>query len=397
MHTKSSLPIAAVVLLLAAAPAWAVVVEFEALDRTGEPLPGATVRIGETEGVTDDDGRVVLDVDAEPGDRVRVVVIEDGEAVFDQPVEVRPGELIPLMTRVDGGRVPVRQVPRDPYLGAGGRRMWIWGSYGRDEASVPKLDAQSFDIVTTFDGVVVPDQTTSGSLSREQIDSANRSEEKRHEIPVAYVVELDLGLPAPPSFGAGWRFLPTLSLELGQADVEFRSRSLVDDAQATFKGDGLIYGGGLRGTLFGPGGDWFTTVGYQTVRSEKIDMTRSPGLQSSLPTGIEAVEDRVRYRAQSDSLRLTFGRNFRNVTPWAGVREVRFHSDLDVDLRIRAVGVPAEQSQSARNEYEEDLTLGVAGLDFHFRLSGTDLTVRAEGSTDGSFSIGVGIGFLEPL
>jgi hypothetical protein len=378
---------------------------------TGEPLPGATVRIGETEGVTDDDGRVVLDVDAEPGDRVRVVVIDGGEAVFDQPVEVRPGALIPLTTRAE---VPVPLVLGDPYLGAGGRGadgrrslVWVWG-WGSGESIDPKLDAQSFDIVTTFDGVVVPDQTTSGSLSREQIRTANQSEEKLHK-DRGYGVSLEFGRHsignarervAREVAGKRWRFFPAVSVGLGQADFEFRSRSLVDDAQATFKGDGLIYGGGLRGTLFGPGGDWFTTVGYQIVRSEEIDVTRSPGLQSSLPTGIEAVEDRGRYRAQSDSLVLTFGRNFRNVTPWAGVRGVRFHSDLDVDLRIRAVGVPAEQSQSARNEYEEDLTLGVAGLDFHFRLSGTDLTVRAEGSTDGdnsSFAIGVGFGFLEPL
>jgi hypothetical protein len=153
-----------------------------------------------------------------------------------------------------------------------------------------------------------------------------------------------------------------------------------------------MYGAGIRGVLYPCARcSWFGTAGYEHARTDDIEMTRNPGLQAFLPAGLVAAGDRVEYRAESDSIRLTFGRAFRRVAPWAGVRGVRFRGELDIDLLIRTTGLPAEQSQAAVNRYEEDLVEAIAGFDVRIPRN---LVLRAEGSTDGdSYRLAAGIGF----
>ena len=419
-------------LLFFAFPALAVVVSFEATDASGKPLPTATIQIGELVALTGDDGKATIEVAAEPGEKREIVVTFGGEVVFDAMVELRADATVRLTTSAQPGSVSGD--PSDIFADgfeSGDPAAWklttVSGMYSTERIE-PHLGAQSFEVVTRLNGEVVPDQSQSGSLSPSEVEDANGREDKRHEVPVAVGVKVEFPLPpiggarratgvavpaangdrrshaerfatasaAPGSaIGRGsWQLRPYLSFGASQADVEFRSLDLEADTAATFAGDGLLLSAGIRGVIL-PCADcrWFGTVGYERAWTETIDMVRTPGLQASVPQGINAVEDRVSYRAESDSVRATIGRSLRRSAPWVGVRATSWRADLDIDLLLQAAGLPAEQAQSARNEYEEDLIEAIAGVDV--RLSGSGLVLRVEGSTDGdnhSLLAGFGVG-----
>ena len=439
MRRKLAVAIAAAVTLWAG-EAWAVVVSFEATTASGEPLPGATIRIGDQSAVTEPDGTASIDVAAEPGDEVEVVVLYGGSVVFEDRVEIGAGNAVPLPTRARPRFGGADDFVFPDGFESGDTSSWgpmLAGTYSTERID-PQLGAQTSEVVTRVNGTVVPGQSQNGSLTTGELADANANESKRHSIPASYGVRLTLRLPsfgrpkfatsdprvgrspslapipgafapaglpraahrAPGSAGSaprsgGWRFYPSLSLGVSRADVEFRSQNLADATQATFRGDGVRLTAGVQGVLFPCGGcRWFGTVSYEHARTGEIDVTRNPGLQAFVPDGIEAVEDRVRYQAVSDSFRVTIGRAFELVAPWAGVRGARFRGRLDVDLLLRATGLPAEQSQSARNEYEESLLEAILGIDV--RVPGTSLLLRVEGSGDGdnySFGARVGVGF----
>jgi hypothetical protein len=434
MRRTLAVAIASAVIMLAAADAWAVVVSFEATDASGAPLPGATIRIGDRSGTTGPDGTASIDVAAEPGDEVEVVVFHGGAVVFEGAVDVRQGAPVRVTTRAPSAAGSgVESIIFPDGFESGDTSAWsrltVAGTYSAERVD-PKLGAQTSEVLTRIGGSTVPGGSQSGSLTPNELADANASERKRHEIPSSLGLRLALPLPsfgggrrpslapfagtvfasaeqpspagvdtagpggAAPRAG-GWRFYPSLSVGVSQADVEFRSQNLADGTQATFSGDGLRLIAGVQGVLF-PCGDcrWFGTVSYEHARTGEIDVTRNPGLETVVPAGVEAVEDRVRYRARSDSFRATVGRAFRHVAPWAGVRGARFRGHLDVDLLIRAIGLPAEQSQSARNEYEESLLEAIAGVDVG--IPGTKLMLRVEGSGNGddfTFGARVGVAF----
>jgi hypothetical protein len=415
----------AILAILLAAPAWAVVVSFEATDDSGRPLPGATIQIGDATGVTGGEGIAPIDVSAEPGDRIDVVVVYDERVVFDGSVEVSTDGTVVLATSVPA------TIFKDGFE-SGNTSSWLDASVtGRvsTERVEPQLESQIFEIVTRFGGAVVPEESQSGSLSPSELEEARRTERKRHEIPTSFGVRLDFPLRAfgrgsresrlPAGAGGilaaadarsrvrfarttgsggasersdGWRFYPTLSLGAGQADVEFQSVALADDTRTTFSGDGQLLGAGIRGVLF-PCSDcrWFLTLGYDHARTDDIEMSRNPGLQAFVPDGILVAEDRVEYRARSSAASVTVGRALRRAAPWVGVRAVQWRGELDVDLLLQADGLPAEQSQSARNQFEEDLVEAVVGADV--RSPGSRLVLRIEGSTDGdNYSLAFGVG-----
>lgn len=433
MPHRPRLLIAILAILLLTAPAWAVVVSFEATDTSGEPLPGATIKIGDQETVTGDDGSAPIDVAAEPGDRVAVVVVYDGRIVFEDTVEVPAGGAVKLATSVPPvpSTDPALPIFEDGFE-SGDLADWADISViGRvsTERVEPHLDFQNFEIVTRLDGGVVPEQSRSGSLSPSELEEAKRTERKRHEIPSSFGVRLDFPLRGfgrggresllPAGAGGilaaaearsrvrfatttdsggtsgrpdGWRFYPTLSLGAGQADVEFQSLALADGTRTTFSGDGQTFGAGIRGVLF-PCSDcrWFLSLGYDHVRTDDIEMSRDPGLQASVPEGILVAEDRVEYQARSNAASVTVGRAFRRAAPWVGVRAVQWQGELDIDLLLQADGLPIEQSQSARNRFEEDLVEAVVGADV--RSPSSRLVLRLEGSTDGdNYSLAFGVG-----
>jgi hypothetical protein len=405
--------------LLAALPARAVLVSFEATDDAGQPLPGATVQIGDQEQVTGADGRVEMDVDAEPGDEVVVVVSLGDEPVYDGRAVVRTDRPVELRTRVRGSSgTPGPLAPIfDDGFESGDTSAWtrplVGGTFLADTVE-PRLEAQRFAVTTTVGGSTVPGQTMSGRLTPAEVDRVNADEDKEHRIPVSYGLRIELplrrfptgrrewtgGVPpagvagsggAPP--GRGRRFYPTASLTVGQADVEFRSHNLKDDTRATFEGDGLQLGAGLQGVVF-PCASCrvFARVGYDYARTEDIEMSRSPGLEGSLPAGISVARDRVEYHADAHVAQIAVGRAFRRFAPWVGVRAVRFRSGLDLDILLRADGQPAEQSQVARNEYVEDVVAAIAGADVRF--PGRGVVFRFQGSSDGhnqSVSAGLGV------
>jgi hypothetical protein len=431
MRRKLAVAIASAAILFAAADAWAVVVSFEATDASGEPLPGATIRIGDQSATTGPDGAASVDVPADPGDEVEVVVVHAGTVVFRRKVELRRDGPVALPTVASPTSAPgADQFVYPDGFESGDTSGWsvpivVTGTYSAERVD-PRIGSQSSEVVTRVGGTVVPGQSQTGSLSQGEIADANANEMKRHQITGSYGLRFTFQLPSlgrslkslaptpgtfatrgpgdglrspgsagPPRAAGGWRFYPSLSVGVSRADVEFRSQNLADGTQATFRGDGVRLTAGVQGVLFPCGScRWFGTLAYEHARTGEIDVTRNPGLQSFVPDGIEAVEDRVRYRAISDSFRVTIGRAFDAVAPWAGVRGARFRGDLDVDLLLRATGLPAEQSQSARNDYEQSLLEAILGVDV--RVPGTDLMLRVEGSGDGdnySFGARVGVGF----
>ena len=413
-------------------PASAVVVSFEATYGEGDPLPNATIEIGGAKQQTDDQGRAELDVAFVPGERTRVVVRHGDQVVFDELVRLDSDRPVVLRTSAllfpDG----FESGDTSAWSRAWGR-VQVSGIVGTERIE-PHLDSQSVAVETRIGGTVVPEGTQSGTTSPEELREINASEEKRHEIPLEAGVVIDIRLPSfgsraganfvrglsldrgpdgggrttPPyaTVGAGgaqngaqerppggWRIYPALTLGVTQADVEFHSLNLVDDSAATFDGDGLRFRGGVHGTL-SPCGTcrWFGRLAYEYTRTEDIEMTRSPGLEASVPDGIRIAQDRVVYQARSHAVRLTAGRAFRHVTPWLGVEAQRWHGDLDFDILLEA-GVDAQQSQSARNEYEEDLVLGIAGVQVRFPRSRVAFWVA--GNSDGdnyAASAGVGVG-----
>lgn len=404
--------IASAVVFLAV-PAWAVVVEFNVTNASGDPVPGATINVGGSDvGTTGDDGRAQADIDVENGSRREIVIRMGNRVLFREMREIRVGapNAIAIPNPLAG-----RRAFRGGGLLNGG---WFGASYGNESIQM-KLDSQAFDIRSTLNGTVVPSGSSSGTRTPDQLAESNSAEAKTHRIAGAYGGSFAFALPGvgpasvsrrfaarhgvdqgsqPPAPGRGWRFVPGVSAGASRADVEFQSQNVDNPALGqVFAGDGLVWQAGVSGVVFPCAScGWFGSVGYHYARLGETGLTRSPALQGAGP-GIRVTRDELRYRYSSHATRGTIGYETRHLVPWGGVRSTRWNATLDIDLLLdfsqRFDNQPAEQAQAFRNEYREHLFEGIAGVDL--RIPGSPLVLRFEGSSDGDnhrFAMGVGVG-----
>jgi hypothetical protein len=443
MSARFGAVVGVLAVLFTAGPAWAVVINANVKSsNTGEPVGGATIRIGGNEFTSDDKGSVTLELDdARIGQRVEYEVIyEDGPgtarrvrhqssfvvrsgATLNIQIPVGPSRIVPPMSRTGGGRL-------------GGV---IGFSVGTQDFDAP-LGSQAF--TSAFTPGTLQLLNRQGSLTPDEISRSNMAEQKKHSVGPSSGVSFDLALPGvgrglygaaiPGSSGLrgsrrtvelardmgaggdvgasaqggrqpsmGWRFYPALTVAASHARMAFESRNVTQPAGSfEFKGDGLLVDVGGNAVLFPCAGcGWYTSVGYSYSRTGDIEMTRTPGLQALVPAGARAVSDRGEYRYWAHMARGAVGHTFAHVAPWVGARgmfrraRLSIESEVDVADLTRVLG--ARQMLAFRNDFERNTVEGIAGLDV--RIPRTRAFVRVEGSSNGentSFSVGFAYGFF---
>jgi hypothetical protein len=332
-------------LLIAASFVFAITgnVQVAVTDASGQPVPGATVRLvpsspGATAvtATTDSDGNATLT--AEQGSAE--LIVEHGEDRKSKTVRIPAGGT--LMTDIAfgvGGAAPVMK--GQPQVGGG----------------VMVIEFDDMPIGKAFDRFQVNGIVTNETEG--DLDDLNQRFDHR--------VKVD-GFAVQASWRFGpeeyqpYRWYPYLSGELGRVDldVEFHNNQSPEDSN-TFADRGPLYGIG-GGTNFTLTNHWYIGFGASYHTARNIDAERDPPVSVGSGTLVRDRADLTLSSTVAEFIGGHFCNNGGNV--WFGVQYYKTEVELDGKIMVRFP--PDLVEIEFENDLEEDGVRVVGGLDKRF-------------------------------
>ncbi len=343
--------------------------EFDVLWESGDPLPGAEIRVYQDEEVQ---GAIIhanerghASTQLPPG-TYSAVVTGSNHYKESKTFTVRPG----ATTHVTFQRLP-------PYNAVGPPLMVGLGfiyDHSPDLVGTAFYDRRQ-DIVNGTAGPV------------QNRDPGTRLQNRTHDFDVktnvwAADVAIPLFVPKRDSTVVIRPFVPYLTLTGGRADLEFGDETNSLGTTVLYKGDVYVYGAGVGFTWdFSPDCRWFGTGEIGFLTSQKGSVSRTPGATSS--TG-DVTRERYTLELGGSRAQLGAGYDFGSWALTGGLRYQRRTVDLDAKVDVdfsQAAGTPYLSKFSSGSHHRDSTLEAVAGVDWRFGKS--RLFGRVQGATDG--------------